>query len=351
MKKGKSAAIPPRAEEGARRLLEEKTWSSFSGGETGKGLGELCLSLLSEQRQVWPDLRRGCRALEKVREREIACRGFAVKLQYNPERIANTLAGIGERKEGGPACFLCPGNLPAPQRGIRYRKNYLILCNPRPIFPAHFTVAHVKHRPQALGEETGAYFRLVADFGPGWTVFYNGPRCGASAPDHLHFQAAPAGRMPIERELSEKGRIRGGKWSGGVFVGRLREGGREAALLEGRNPAALESAFRALLKSLGEVLKADGEPMVNVAGFQEGGKIRLLIFPRRKHRPDAFFLKGRSRIMVSPGLIDMGGLVITPVEKDFKNLAARDIAGIYKEVSLEAGIFQEALELARSLGG
>ena len=76
-----------------------------------------------------------------------------------------------------------------------------------PVFSPHFTVSHLDHRPQAIAEQIDAFLRLMADFGSGWTVLYNGPRCGASAPDHLHFQAVPSGQMPIEKEILEKKRL------------------------------------------------------------------------------------------------------------------------------------------------
>jgi hypothetical protein len=115
--------------------------------------------------------------------------------------------------------------------------------------------------------------------------------------------------------------------------------------MEGADPIALEEVFKDLLNALRRVLSLDEEPMMNVAGFFEGGKWRLVIFPRRKHRPDAFFREGNARIVVSPGLIDMGGVLITPVERDFKRLGAAVVEGIYEEVSLEARVLTEAIEI------
>ena len=114
--------------------------------------------------------------------------------------------------------------------------------------------------------------------------------------------------------------------------------------MEGDDPIAVEEVFKGLLNALKRVLLLDEEPMMNVAGFREEKKWRLVIFPRRKHRPDAFFRKGEARIVVSPGLIDMGGVLVTPVEKDFERLDAAAVEGIYGEVSLEAKILKEAIE-------
>ena len=138
--------IRPRRKEDLVSILKQKTYATFDGGERGKGLPGLCLDLLSEQKKTWPDLRRGCEALRKIRERDVPCQGFSVRLQHNPERIKNTLADIAITNADEGRCFLCLEHLPERQKGVLYRREYLILCNPRPIFPAHFTVSHIEHR-------------------------------------------------------------------------------------------------------------------------------------------------------------------------------------------------------------
>jgi len=195
-----------------------------------------------------------------------------------------------------------------------------------------------------MAEHIDTFLRIVADFGPGWTVLYNGPKCGASAPDHLHFQAAPSGKMPIEEEIHEEERLTLIKQIDGVLLYRMRDLGREVIILEGDDPRAVESAFRAFLNGLKKVLLIAEEPMMNIAGFYEERKWRLVIFPRRKHRPDAFFMEGEGRVVVSPGVIDMGGLIITPVEKDFKRLDKASVECIYAEVSLEGKIVETAID-------
>jgi len=203
-------------------------------------------------------------------------------------------------------CFLCPDHLPEGQKGILHRRQYLILCNPMPVFSSHFTVSHLDHRRQAIAGHIDVFLQLIADFGSGWTILYNGPRCGASAPDHLHFQVVPSGQMAIEKNILQEDRRALAKSLGGVPLYRLNELGREVIVLEGTNPAAVVDAFRRLLNALREVLLIDEEPMINMAGFSAGEKSHLVIFPRRKHRPDAFFKVGEARMVISPGAIDMG---------------------------------------------
>ncbi|MFH0801734.1 MAG: DUF4922 domain-containing protein [bacterium] len=325
-------------------LLNEKVYATFDGDERMKSLPGLCLKLLSEQKKSWPDLRKGCESLREFRERDVTCGGFSVRLQYNPGRIKSSLADVGEKKATERGCFLCLDHLPKGQKGLLYRGAYLILCNPMPIFSAHFTVSHVEHCRQAITEHVGTLFQLLAEFGSGWTVFYNGPKCGASAPDHLHFQAGPSGQMPVEKEIREEKRFTWMTQVDGVLLYRVRDLGREVVILEGDDPTAVGGAFKGFLNALKKVLRLDEEPMMNIAGFHQERKWRLVIFPRRKHRPDAFFREGEGRVVVSPGVIDMGGVLVTPVERDFERLDAAAVEAIYGEVSLEAETVEKAVD-------
>jgi ribosomal protein S18 acetylase RimI-like enzyme len=318
---------------GRDTLIDQTTYAAFDG--EGENLPGLCLKLLSEQKKSWRDLREGYESLKDVRERDLPCGTFSVRLQYNPRRIKSSLADVGERKAGERQCFLCLDRLPEGQKGIFYRSEYLILCNPMPVFPHHLIVSHVDHHPQAIAEPIDLFLQVLGDLGSDWMVLYNGPKCGASAPDHLHFHASPSGQMPIEKEMRAGKSATLAKKIGGALLYRLRGLGREILLLEGDDRRAVGSAFRGLLNTLREVLLIDEEPMINIAGSQKEGKWRLVIFPRRKHRPEAFFRKGDARVVVSPGVIDMGGLLITPVKKDFERLGRADVEKIYGEVSLE----------------
>ena len=325
-------------------ILNQKTYTTFDGGERMRSLPGLCLELLSEQKKTWLDLRNGCESLKDVRERDVPCRGFSVRLQYNPGRIRSSLASVGEKNPAERRCFLCLDHLPESQKGILYRGEYLILCNPMPIFSSHYTVSHLEHRRQAITERIGTLLQLIAEFGSGWMVLYNGPKCGASAPDHLHFQAGPSGQMPVEKEVREEKRLARMTKIDSVLLYRVRDLGREVVILEGDDPIAVEGAFKGFLNALKKVLLIDEEPMTNIAGFYEERKWRLVIFPRRKHRPDAFFREGNARVVVSPGLIDMGGVLVTPVKKDFERLDAAAVEGIYGEVSLEASAVEKAID-------
>ena len=325
-------------------ILDQKTYSAFAGVKKSKPLAELCLGLLSQQKKVWPDLTKGYDSFKDRRERQVLCRSFSARLQHNIGRIKSSTADVSQKVVENRDCFLCLNRLPEEQKGILYRNEFLILCNPAPILTAHLTISHVDHRRQAITGHIEAFLRLMADFGPGWVVLYNGPRCGASAPDHLHFQAAPSGQMPIEQDILEKKKLVLKKESEGVLFYRVEGLGREVVMIEGNDSATVSHGFNGFLKGLKKCLQIDDEPMMNIVGLQKDRKWRLLIFPRRKHRPEAFFKEGNDRVVVSPGVIDMGGILVTPVERDFERLDAAAVEGIYKEVSLEGKILKKALQ-------
>jgi ribosomal protein S18 acetylase RimI-like enzyme len=326
--------------------LHQKAYAIFDEGESLSGL---CRKLLLDQRKAWQKLREGYKSLKNVRERDLPCKGFSVRLQHNPGRIKSSTAEVSKINEKDRQCFLCLGHLPEGQRGILYRSDYLILCNPMPVFSSHFTVSHIDHRLQAIDEHIETCLQLMADLGPSWTVLYNGSKCGASAPDHFHFQVGPLGQMPIEKEICAEKKLTLAKKIDGVLLYRARGLGREVVILEGDDTVVVGSVFRNFLNALKKVLMIDEEPMMNIAGYYEAGKWRLVIFPRRKHRPDVFFKEGNARMVISPGVIDMGGLLITPVKRDFERLDATAVEGIYKEVSLEGKMVERAINTMVSL--
>ncbi len=260
-----------------------------------------------------------------------------MKVQHNPGRIRSTMAGVTAREVEERPCFLCLPNLPEDQKGILYRRDYLILCNPAPVFPSHLTICNLNHRAQAVNDHISTLLFLMSDLGSGWTVLYNGPGCGASAPDHLHFQAIPSGRMPAERETKERRRPMPVTGDGSVRVYRGVDLGREVLILEGDDHESMARAFRDLLRALKKAVVTEDEPMMSVAGLYDEGTLRLLIFPRARHRPAAFFREGDDRIVVSPAVIEMGGVIVTPVGRDFDRLDASLVEAIFSEVSLDAG--------------
>ncbi len=324
--------------------FKEKSFAAYGSRDASKPLSGLYLDLMEEQRRTWPDLAAAYESLGKTMDREIRCAGFTVRVQRNPGRVVSTLAPVTGGSIDGRPCFLCLRNLPPQQKGILYCDSYLILPNPMPVFPFHSTVAHVRHQPQAIAGNLAALLRLINDLGDGWTVLYNGPKCGASAPDHLHFQIVPSGRLPVEDEIGDPRRLVPVRRTQGATLYRARGLGRQAIVLVGLDPRAIEEAFRACLEALQDVLSLPDEPMMNIVGFRKGGLFCLTVFPRRKHRPDAFFRSGDDRILLSPAVVEMAGVLVTPAQADFGRLDPGLVEAIFKEVSLEKEILDKAFQ-------
>ncbi|MCL4706466.1 DUF4922 domain-containing protein [bacterium] len=308
-------------------------------------LAQLAVELLEQQKATWPQLAEGYRALDSVRVRELHAEGFVVRLQFNPQRAISSGARVDAQSIQARPCFLCEKNLPGQQKGVGYRDDYLVLCNPAPIFAQHYTIAHVQHRPQAIDGNIEILLKLAREFSPQFSVFYNGPRCGASAPDHLHFQACPSQIIPVETQILEPGRSTLAKKLPGVTLHTSEELGREILLLIGSDKSAMTTALARMIKAMKEAMADPGEPMMNIICTFREGYYRVIIFPRRKHRPEVYFREGEDRILVSPASVDMGGLIVTPIEKDFLRLDAEQVANIYREVSITPEITQQIIEL------
>jgi ribosomal protein S18 acetylase RimI-like enzyme len=312
----------------------------YPGRGDAPSLVEAAAGLLERQRGKWPGLAAGYAALEAVRVRGIHGGSWSVKVQFNPRRIVSSGARLDPESIRRRSCFLCREHLPPEQRAILYRETYLVLCNPVPIFPGHLTVAHCRHLPQSLPDNLETFLQLAADFGPRMVVFYNGPRCGASAPDHLHFQAAPAGLMPVEKELRERGVRAEVKKRDAAIIWRAAGLGRGVFVIEGACAAGVAAAFDEVMKALRRTVHSEDEPMMNVLCTHSGEGWRLMIFPRLKHRPDAYEREGEGKLCVSPGAVEMGGVFITHREEDFRALDPGLIGEIFREVAFDDAVVE-----------
>lgn len=311
-------------------------------------LPELVGEFHQKQRQTWPQLADGISALGSAQVRKVECDGFSVQLQWNPQRIVSTDARVDERSIRERKCFLCVENLPPAQQGILYQKDFLILCNPAPIFPTHLTISHVKHVPQAIDPALELFLDLARDLGPKCSVFYNGSKCGASAPDHLHFQASTRNAIPVEIDVTDARRRQVLQKSAEVALLSLKRYGRSTLVFESTNRDKLSAALRKLFGAWENNLGISEEPMMNMICSYRELVWRVILFPRAKHRPAVFFKEGDKRVLVSPAAVDMGGFVVTPVEKDFRGLSSIFIQEIFQEVSLESDRVEEIVKMMQS---
>lgn len=311
--------------------LETKIWDRFPG-KTRKSVPSLCGALYLAQKKSWPEFAQGCRNLASVQVRELLG-DDKVYLQYNPARAVSSGAVVDADSIKERPCFLCLENLPVRQKGILYRNDYLILCNPAPIFKNHFTIVSLKHEPQAISS-INWLLRLAADM-QGYAVFYNGPECGASAPDHLHLQMVPAKTLPFLREINK---MRCVKKISKVEYRMAEKSNRSALVLESKYVRELRQAFLNFLDSVRKKMGLNKEPLINAICVYKEKRWRLVVFLRRKHRPDAYFVEGEKRIFVSPGAVDMAGVIITTLPANYESLDYNDIREIYRGVSLPENI-------------
>jgi hypothetical protein len=316
---------------------------------TSTDLALRAATLLEQQKHEWDVLRGGYESLLRIETRTLAFEGYQVELQFNPGRIASSAAKVDAKSISQRPCFLCPQNRPPEQRGIALHDNLVLLCNPFPIFPEHFTIPLLQHVPQRILPSFGMMLDLARELQSRYTVFYTGARCGASAPDHLHLQAGSRNFVPVDREYPSLPKR---------MIARAR--GVEACAVDGylRRMIALQGGDReAIVAAFGElhaILRAldggDEEPMVNLFASFAAGQWSVFIFPRGRHRPAAYFAEGDAQMLLSPGAVDMGGLCIIPVERDFRRLTREDLVQMFDEVTLEAAAFEQLVgQLRRTL--
>jgi len=317
----------------ARRQLNEGN-AAIVGGSLER--------FFNRQLERWPDARQRYRDLHDVQTRTLPLKEHTIALtaQWNPARIVSTGAKMDRQTLAQRPCFLCEKNRPEEQIVKPFDNKLDILVNPFPILPTHFTIVAHKHQPQQVKDVFYEVYRLLERY-PQLTVFYNGPRCGASAPDHLHLQAGTTGLLPLQtawQRLSRNLRpLLTLSESDGIYV--LTDYPCHALLVRSRNKENGEQLFRKLYAALDKSVthserQAGEEPMLNIVAWNQGDDLLCVVFPRRKHRPDCYHADGEERMMVSPGALDMAGLIITPRECDFKRLEAATAVALLREVTI-----------------
>ncbi|MBP3639492.1 MAG: DUF4922 domain-containing protein [Muribaculaceae bacterium] len=283
-------------------------------------------AFITAQRAEWPLAARNFDALEGVEVRSIAMPGMDIKVQFNPARIVSSGAKVDARSLAERPCFLCEKNRPAEQRGIDWR-GYTVLVNPFPIFPRHLTIPAVGHTPQRIQGRVADMLALAAEL-PGYTVFYNGPRCGASAPDHMHFQAGNSDFLPIWQALDAAPLRTVADDGAGTRLSVCTALPVNVFVVDAATPEAGERMFDRLYRVLPE---GEEEPMMNLLAAGS----RLVVVPRKRHRPSFYGTEGEGCMLLSPASVDMGGAFITPRREDFDRLDAQLLARVFDELCLD----------------
>ncbi len=299
--------------------------------------------LLDQQNREWELAARNYKGLEKVEKHFFEFDGgVKIGVQFNPERIYSSAAKVDDKSISERKCFLCHAHLPAEQIWVEFNDNYLVLVNPFPIFPKHLTIPHRRHIDQCIMEHFPEMLNLARELDE-FVVFYNGPRCGASAPDHFHFQAGNKGFMPVEQEFYQvsKTLLRN---ENGCKAQSTENYLRHCIILEGNDKSMLSQWFQEIFGLMEKLMQQEPEPMMNVLCLWENEEWKIFIFPRKLHRPWQFFSEDENRILLSPASVDMGGVLITPRREDFEKLSASDILDIFTQVTWEKDLFEKLIE-------
>ena len=289
-------------------------------------------ALFGQQLAEWETARTNYAKLSRVEERKLTVNGSTIIVQYNPERLRSSAAKVDRASIEHRQCFLCKPNRPAEQQWIEWG-DYEIIVNPYPIFPKHFTIPTRTHTAQRIISRFRDMMTLALLM-KGYTVFYNGPECGASAPDHCHFQAGVQGFMPIEAELQHARLTELAREDTRGTLSEVNQGGRHCYVIEYTEVDAGCRLFEQLYASL-PMSEGQAEPMMNVLCMKESERRCItVVIPRRKHRPACYYAEGVQRLLVSPASVDLGGVVIASRKEDFERITAEDIAAIFSEVCI-----------------
>jgi hypothetical protein len=292
-------------------------------------------ALLENQRAAWRTFREGEGALAEMKSKVLSEGSARIIVQANPGRRTSIHARVDPVSVSRRPCFLCPENLPPEERGIG-RGELVLLPNPHPILPRHLSIPTREHRSQELSGQVDTLLGLARDLGPDMLVLYNGARCGASAPDHFHFQAASSIGVPLFEEVEGIGKK--------DDVLPHTSFGRRMLVFQSRDADRIQNLIRKTLEVLSSFGSGGDEPLINIIILYRGDRYKAFVFPRAKHRPTCYFAEGDDRISVSPGSLEMAGIMVVADADHFDRVDETTAQAILEEVSLEEKRFQMLLE-------
>lgn len=288
-------------------------------------------TFFQEQLAEWPLANQNYKALEKVLVKDFDFGGASLRVQFNPERMRSSAAKVDTKSIQERKCFLCQANLPAEQRGVPFGTRYQILVNPFPIFPMHLTIPDMEHTDQLILDRFGDILDLAQELND-FVVFYNGPKCGASAPDHMHFQAGNKGFLPLEKDVQTVKRETIIS-NNDLLCYVLPDYHRNVIVIESERKEEIRKLFNRIYEML-EIKAGEKEPMLNIVSWFQENKWITCIFPREVHRPKCYFAEGDDNILLSPASVDLSGVCVLPQEKDFEKITVNDIKIVFSEISI-----------------
>ena len=303
----------------------------------------------NRQLEKWEAARQRYHDLRSAKTRELVVGTYSIQVQWNPARMVSTGAKMDQKTIAERPCFLCEKNRPKEQIKKEVDGQYELLVNPFPILQQHFTIPSLKHQPQRILESYGEIHKLLEEY-PEMMVFYNGPQCGASAPDHAHFQAGTSGLLPLQKSWQRLSRNLTPLISlnDDEDISLIDEYPCTALLIRSRSQYGDEQLFRRLYEALPAT---EPEPMMNIVSWRSNDDFLSVVFPRTKHRPDCYYKEGNEQFIISPGALDMAGLIITPRQEDYERLTPEIALGILDEITLKGEPLQQLIDSLKAQNG
>ena len=303
----------------------------------------------NRQLEKWEAARQRYHDLRSAKTRELVVGTYSIQVQWNPARMVSTGAKMDQKTIAERPCFLCEKNRPKEQIKKEVDGQYELLVNPFPILQQHFTIPSLKHQPQRILESYGEIHKLLEEY-PEMMVFYNGPQCGASAPDHAHFQAGTSGLLPLQKSWQRLSRNLTPLISlnDDEDISLIDEYPCTALLIRSRSQYGDEQLFRRLYEALPAT---EPEPMMNIVSWRSNDDFLSVVFPRTKHRPDCYYKEGNEQFIISPGALDMAGLIITPRQEDYERLTPEKALGILDEITLKGEPLQQLIDSLKAQNG
>lgn len=303
---------------------------------------------IENQLAKWQTARTNHEALNQIETRRFELAGNTITVQFNPARAVSTCAKVDKSSIEARKCFLCPENKPNEQDEIiiSLDEPFSLRINPYPILPGHLTISSLKHQDQVLADKTirqlpGKLISWLEEyFASGYVLFYNGAKCGASAPDHFHFQAVKQSDVPViqqwERLMETAIREKEIKTENGNTYSSFQITSYICPIqvfICNHSADILPEMINQYLESL-PLHEGESEPRYNLFAWQNKQRgFTMAYFPREGHRPACYTATGGEQLLVSPGALDMAGLLVTPRKEDFDKITESDITQIYKEVA------------------
>ena len=330
--------------ENSDNIKETKNIINEKDNKTDTTINSSLQIFFNQQLDKWDEVRKRYNELSKTETRELTEGNFTIKIQWNPARMVSTGAKLDAKTLAKRPCFLCQKNRPEQQIKISIG-NYEILVNPFPIMPNHFTIPSLEHTPQSVLNSYGMMHELLQEYKE-LMVFYNGPQCGASAPDHSHLQAGTNGLLPLQRawdqlseDLTEIVKLNEEE---GIYI--INKYPCSALLIKSHTKENDEKLFKLLYNSLIILSVDDQEPPMNIVAWRNGEQYQAVVFPRSKRRPECFNAQGEQQYMITPGALEMSGLMVTPRQEDFKRITSEKAFDILREVSIDKNNLLKVVE-------